>query len=184
MRERSVYFYYIYWLNTQPRGGRVLTLQHAPGQHLTNQPHQGQYPRQQRGEEQVFQGGNGQTTQPHQGGGDYVYGVPLGVQSNTAGIGQTAHTVHQNQGQWIFYPHRGHHQGGRGRGRGHNRTPEYGGQENRCRSHRRRNCRSCNAPLHIRVQTLLREIAQRIEELDGRRPTVTQVRTMLNNANF
>ena len=54
----------------------------------------------------------------------------------------------------------------------------------RCRTHRRRHCRACRAPLHIRVQNILNEIAQRIEELDGRRPSITQIRTMLNNANF
>ena len=54
----------------------------------------------------------------------------------------------------------------------------------RCRPHRRRACRACNAPLHIRVNTILSEIADKIEELDGRRPTISQIRNMINNTSF
>ena len=54
----------------------------------------------------------------------------------------------------------------------------------RCRPHRRRACRACSAPLHIRVNTILSEIAEKIEELDGRRPTTSQIRNMINNTSF
>ena len=86
--------------------------------------------------------------------------------------GQAGGDLGYQQGQ---YRGRGY----RGRGPSRSYYPQI-----RCPSHRRRNCRTCNAPLHVRVNALLIEIASRIQELDGRRPTPTQVRNMLNNSNF
>lgn len=122
--------------------------------------------------------------------GNYVQGV-IGEQVGRLGDQSNAQFQQGGRfGQPVYMRNVGGEQGQRGRrghvrgqGRGHSGRGGYHPQP-RCSHHRRRNCRACNAPLHIRVNALLDEIAARIEELDGRRPTQTQVRNMLNNTNF
>lgn len=72
---------------------------------------------------------------------------------------------------------------GRGRGSAHLHSNQDNGR--RCRAHHRQNCRRCGyIPLHIRATQVLNEIAERIAEYDGRRPTINQVRNLLSNASF
>ena len=70
------------------------------------------------------------------------------------------------------------------RGRGHDAS-RHAPEIPRCSAHRRRGCRRCsNVPLHVRRQTILREIADRIAELDGRCPTPNQILSMIIGATF
>ena len=56
-----------------------------------------------------------------------------------------------------------------------------GGQEGRCRRHHRRMCRACLpfAPLHVRTNVLLEEVAQNIFELCGQWPSTRAIRNFM-----
>ena len=85
------------------------------------------------------------------------------------------------------FPVGGHSAARGGRGRGPLRSRGGGSSRggNRCRAHHRMCCRRCGyVPVHIRSDQLLREIAARVQEYDGRTPTVNQLKNLLNNATF